>query len=112
MDTKDLIGGNNVTLDVVKSSPTKKAMFLSGGVMRTFPDGKTKPSMLVEMDGKQISYTPNKTSLKNIALVFGYESNNWIGKYVSFECGIVNGKEAIIARPVQQVVSAFAGVVQ
>lgn len=113
MDTKDLIGGNNVTLDVVRTSQSRKAVILSGGAMKTFQDGKTKLSLLVEMDGKSLTYTPNKTSLKNISLAYGYESNNWVGKSITYETGIIQGKDAIIARPIVSApLTSYVGVVQ
>ncbi len=96
MDVTDFLG-DNITLDVVKSSPSKKIVILSGGVLKEF-DGKKKLAMLVEMDGRQLNYIPNKTSMKNIAEICGKESNAWIGKQVQLEVGSVNGKEAVIGK--------------
>lgn len=99
MDIKNLIGGNSVTIESVKNSPTRKAVFLSAGASVTL-EGKERIKFLVELDGKQVSYTPNKTSLKNLSVAYGTETGNWIGKLVGFETGIINNKEAVIARPV------------
>ncbi len=96
MDVTEFLG-DNITLDVVKSSPSKKIVILSGGVLKEF-DGKKKLVMLVEMDGRQLNYIPNKTSMKNIAEICGKESTAWIGKQVQLELGSVNGKEAVLGK--------------
>ena len=97
MDIKNLIGGNSVTLELVRNSPTKRAIVLSGGAMKEMIDKKEKLSMLVEMDGRQVNWIPNKTSMKNVASAYGLETNGWIGKAVRFEEGIVQGKTALLA---------------
>lgn len=99
MDVTKLLE-TSLTLDVVKSSPSKRFVILSGGAMQTMQDGKEKLCLLVEIDGKQINWYPNKTSLKNISASYGVETAGWIGKQVTVEIGTVNGKEATIARPV------------
>ncbi|KKM92291.1 hypothetical protein LCGC14_1219990 [marine sediment metagenome] len=96
MDVTEFLG-DNITLDVVKSSPSKKIVILSGGVLKEF-DGKKKLVILVEMDGRQLNYIPNKTSMKNIAEICGKESTAWIGKQVQLEIGSVNGKEAVLGK--------------
>ena len=99
MDITNMMGGNNVTLDVVKLSQTKKAIILSAGALKQMQDGKDKLNLLVEIDGKQLNWIPNKTSMKNVAKSYGNETGNWIGKMITFQLGIVQGKEAIIASP-------------
>ena len=99
MDVSNMIGGNNVTIDVVKKSPTRKGVILSPGGMKII-EGKEKICFLVEMDGKQLGYLPNKTSLKSMAGSLGNETQAWIGKVVFFEIGIINMKEAIVAKVV------------
>ena len=101
MDVTELLG-DNITLDVVKSSPSKKIVILSGGAMKDF-DGKKKMVVLVEMDGRQINYIPNKTTMKKIAAVYGKESSAWMGKQVQLAVGAINGKEAVIGEPVVSV---------
>ena len=97
MDITEFVG-NSVTVEVVKASPTKSLVILSGGALKDY-EGKKKLCMLVEMDGKQISYTPNKTSLRAIAAKYGNESTAWIGKPIMLAIGSINGKEAVIASP-------------
>ena len=98
MDVSELMG-NNVTKDVVVSSPSKKLVVLSAGAMKQMPDGKNKLNILVEMDGRQLNWIPNKTSMKNLAQKYSVQSEQWVGKPVQLEMGIVNGKEAIIGKP-------------
>ena len=100
MDVSGMVGGNNVTIDGVKSSPVRQGVILSGGAMAKTQDGKDKMSLLVEFNGKQIQWMPNKTSLKFLMDKYGKESNAWIGKVVTFEIGIVNSKECVIGKPV------------
>jgi hypothetical protein len=99
MDVTDLLG-NNVTIDLVKSSPTKRMVILSAGAMKVLQDGKSKLNMLVEMDGRQINYMPNKTSLKLLAEKHGKETTTWVGKAVQLEVGVILGKDAVIAKPI------------
>lgn len=99
MDITNMIAGNNVTIDIVMKSPTKKAFILSAGAIKQI-EGKDKISFLVEIDGRQLGYIPNKTSLRSIANSLGNNTENWVGKLVFFEIGIINAKEAIVARVV------------
>lgn len=106
MDVSNLISSNNVTIDVVKKSPTKQIVLISPGAMKQI-ENKERINFLVEIDGQQKGYMPNKMSLKNMAEAWGNESKLWTGKIAHLEIGIVNGKEAVIAQPkiVQQVVA-------
>lgn len=90
----------NLTIDAVKLSPTKKLVILSGGAVKIMPDGKEKIGLLVEIDGKQISWIPNKTTLKNISAIHGRESTSWIGKQIQLDIGVINGKEAVIGKTI------------
>ena len=97
MDITELLG-SNVTLEVVRSSGSKRLVVLSAGALKDF-DGKKKLSMLVEMDGRQLSWIPNKISLKNLSDKYGKDTAAWLGKSVALEQGIINGKEAVIGKP-------------
>ena len=90
---------NNVTLEQVRASQTKTVVLLNSGIAKTFPDGKTKISFLVEMDGKTMDYTPNRTTLGTLVRVFGKETTLWVGKKIKLEQGVVNNKDAIIGIP-------------
>lgn len=98
MDITNLIGGANVTIDVVKQSPSKKLVILSAGAMKQY-EGKERISFLVEIDGTQKGYSPNRSSLKNMATAWGSDTIKWIGKAVSLTVGVINGKDAVIGMP-------------
>lgn len=99
MDITNLLGG--VNLNYIKSSPTrtKTAVIISSGSMKEEEPGKLKLNLLVEIDGKQLPYIINKTSLTNISSKFGIETAAWIGKSILLEIGEVKGRECVIAKP-------------
>lgn len=99
MDVTNFIGGNTVTVDVVRNSPTKTARILTYGDVQVY-DGKQKIKFAVLLDEKTLTYIPNKMSLKNIAERLGKETTAWMGKEVKLEVGIVNNKDSVIARVV------------
>lgn len=99
MDVSKLLE-TNITLDVVRTSPSKKMCVLTSGEMKTMPDGKLKPTFVVEIDEKQLNWIPNKTTLKNVSEKYGKETQQWVGKLITLEVGQVNNKDAIIGRPV------------
>lgn len=91
---------SNLTVMVVKGSPSKKLFILSGGAPVPTPEGKQKPCLLVEIDGKQINWKPNIASIKNLAAAWGTESQQWVGKAVLVEIGqSFNNKECVIGKP-------------
>lgn len=87
-----------VSVNMVKESKNKKFTFLNQGI-REIRDNRARIKFMVEIDGKQIDYWPNKTSLSNIAQKWGNNSNSWVGKVCNLTIGHVNGKESIIAMP-------------
>lgn len=95
MNISELIS-QNVNIETVRNSKTKKVIILSGGAYKDMPDGKKKLSMLVEMDGKQMYWMPNLTTLRKLALAWGENTDSWIGKVVSVEVGVAHGREAVI----------------
>ena len=99
MDTKHLVEGDSITIQLVKESPSKRCVILSGGSMAQDREGKQKFGMLVEIDGKQKLYRPNKTTLKPMQEKYGFESAAWIGKTINLSIGQVQGKEAILGTP-------------
>ena len=99
MDVTNLMLGDSVTVDVVKSSPTKALVILSGGVMKAMKDGNMKLSLLVEMDGRQLNWVPNKTTMKNLAEAFRSPlSEMWVGKKVTLFVENVKGRDAVIGK--------------
>lgn len=99
MDTKSLTASDYVSKESIKNSPSKKATIVSTGIMPT-NDGEKKFTLMVDMDGEVKRYIPNKTTLKNIQKAHGFESQDWVGKSIRFEAGVINSKEATIGVPV------------
>ncbi|MAH47058.1 hypothetical protein CMI37_14620 [Candidatus Pacearchaeota archaeon] len=99
MDTKQFVESDNVTIDLVKNSPSKQCVIISAGA--TFVDDKNKSRFkcLVEIDGQQKGFIPNKTTLRALQVKYGVESSAWMGKSISLSVGSVLGKEAIIGNP-------------
>ena len=91
--------GNFVTVLAVNASITKKLVILSPGILSPNPEGLMKLQLLVEMDGSQKKWSPNKITIKNLQLKFGTESNAWIGKAVQLSTTIIKGKESVIGTP-------------
>ena len=100
METKQLTESNTVSMAYVNASPSKKLVILSAGAMVQNKEGNLGLQLLVEIDGAQKTYRPNKTTMRNLQARYGTESTNWIGKALSLVVGKVEGKDAIIGTPV------------
>ena len=96
MDATQYGESDYVTVELVKSSPTKKAVII-GDAKSEETDFGLKLRLPVEIDGKRKTYSPNKDSVKNIIQVLGKETKAWLGKAVTFTVLSVMGKESIIA---------------
>ena len=98
MDLKNFIEGDNLNANIVKNSVSKKAVIISQGFFKKMNDGVNKFEIVIEMDGKQWNYIPNKESLQNISFKYGYETSSWIGKTINFGIKMMsNMKEGVIA---------------
>ena len=100
MDTKGLALSDSITVQLVRESPSKRLVILSAGAMVSDKEGKQRFQCLVEIDGGQKTYRPNKTTIKALQDKFGFESNAWVGKSLNVSVGTVQGKEAILGVPV------------
>jgi len=100
MDTRNLAGSDSISVGLVRDSPSKRMVILSAGAMVTDKDNKQRFQCLVEIDGVQKMYRPNKTTIKAMHEKWGFESNNWVGKSLTLEIGSVQGKEAILGKPI------------
>lgn len=99
MEIKNLIDGNNLNANVVKQATNKNAVILSSGAMKKMQDGQEKFSLLVEFDGRQLGFTPNKISLENISKKYGTETTKWVGKVILLNTQLMsNGKDGVIAQ--------------
>ena len=99
MDTKGLEGSDSITIQLVTDSKSKRCVILSAGAMVTDKEGKSKFQCLVEIDGTQKSYRPNKTTIKALQAKYGTESTAWIGKGLELDIGDYQGKPAIFGKP-------------
>ena len=98
-NVEDLLCSNTVTVELIKNSPTKRAIVLSAGTIENDEYGKTRLNILVEVDGKQKFYRPNKTSLDRLAREWGTLTDQWPGKAMSFRIEEIKNREAVIASP-------------
>ena len=100
METKQLTESNAVSMALVNASPTKKLVILSAGAMVQDKEGRMRLEVLVEIDGLQKSFRPNKTTIRALQAKYGSESLAWMGKSLNLVVGKVEGKDAIIGTPV------------
>ena len=103
VDVTQAMESEYVNVDLIRESPTKKAVILNEGVYEEAEyQGKkyNKFNLLIEIDHKQKIWSPNKDSVKNIAEVHGRDSKNWVGKLVLLRIIKQNGKDLVIGLPV------------
>ena len=100
MDTKQLTESDGISIRVVNESPSKKIIILSAGAMKPNREGQSKFNCLVEIDGTQKGYMPNKTTLRLLQAKYGFESSSWVGKSLQLSVGTIEGKTAIIGTPI------------
>lgn len=99
MDTKTLTQSDNVTLQLVRESPSKRLVILTSGAMSLDRENRMRFGCMVEIDGTTKLYRPNKTTMKALQDKYGFESGSWVGKMLTLSIGQVQGKEAIIGTP-------------
>ena len=101
MDVSELLESDFVSVQLVQTSPTKKATILNSGVEETGQYGKGC-KLLVDIDGKQKYYKPNKTSLKAIVLKWGTKTELWVGKTLLLNLAMLQGgKLGVVASPLE-----------
>lgn len=102
MEIGNLIDGKWITVDLVKKSDKKVAVVITEGVMKPVEfDGKKSErlAIIVELNGNQLEWQPNKDSLMNMANAYGRETRLWVGKRVIFNTTVMNGRELVIGQP-------------
>jgi len=99
MDTKSLTESDSITMKMVRDSPSKKLVILSAGAIQPDKEGKQRFQCLVEIDGMNKVFRPNKTTLRVLQAKYGMESSLWVGKSLILTTGVVEGKEAILGTP-------------
>lgn len=61
-----------------------KIKFLDEGTSHTF-DNREAITFKVSLNGVEKKYTPNKTTLRNLATAWGAETKDWVGKSATCE---------------------------
>jgi hypothetical protein len=99
METNQLTESANITMSLIRNSPSKKLVILSSGSMVLDKTGQPKFEVLVEIDGQRKNYRPNKTTMRNLQKKFGTNSDSWVGKILDLSLGNIEGKDAILGVP-------------
>lgn len=101
MDTSKFVGGNFVSVEVVKNSRSKKLVILGEGSEEEVTFGKDTKRMLtipVEIDGQPKLWRPNQDSIKNMWNV-SKDSKQWNGIIVNLQIQSRNQKEMVVGFP-------------
>ena len=84
-----LVEGIAVSGEYVENLKDKKFVVITAPHYYTFKNKDDKEEkkvvMNIEMNGAQMEYHPNKTSLRVMVRLEGYEMDRWIGKIFEFE---------------------------
>ena len=87
--------------DLVNASPTKKAIIISGGQYVTGKYGE-RLELMIEIDTKQKKWSPNRKSANNLTQAYTKDTNRWVGKVISVQVEMDNGKLTILGLPASQ----------
>lgn len=101
-DVTQAMESSYIDVDLVRASPTKKAVIIGEGeyVEKEFQGRKyVKFQIPVEIDKKQKTYAPDKDSLKAISEEWDVESKRWVGHILKLSIGKKNGKDVVNATP-------------
>ena len=98
VDTTRASEGKYVNADMVKKSATKRLVIINEGEYVESQYGE-KLQFKVEIDFKQKVWSPNTDSLKNLQMVYGMNSDKWVGKIIILSTMIFRGKEVVNGVP-------------
>ena len=101
--TKSL--GCYLTVEMAKTSTTKKIVIIGEGEYRSQNyNGEVKDVLFipVELERLQLDWRPNRDTIRNLMMVWGKDTRNWIGKIVHLRISIIRGKEAILGEAILQ----------
>lgn len=96
MDATQFGESKFVNAELVKASPTKKAVIVADPKPEETDYG-VKLTIQVEIDKKAKTYRPNQDSVKNIISALGAETKLWIGKTLILNVLSVMGKDSVLA---------------
>lgn len=105
VDITKAMESSYITADLVRESPTKKCVIIDGGeYVEAEYNGKKyeKFQLVVEIDQKRKTWSPNKDSVRNIMEVFGRDSSAWVGKVIKLRVKKNLGKDVVEGMPVEQ----------
>ena len=98
MNIKKLIDGNYLNATIVNNEHQYNCIILNSGIVKPNKEGVEKLELLVEYNGRQLIYNPNRQSMINLSQKWGLDTINWIGKLFVIKTQVMqNGKEGIIA---------------
>lgn len=103
MDTSKYAESSFVDVDLIRSSPSKKAVVISEGENKAAEYNGEKYEKLeldVEVDGRLKKYSPNRDSVKNLNGAWGTDSKLWVGKVMLLSITKVRGRDCLIALPI------------
>jgi len=97
VDTTRFAEGQNLTVQLVKDSPSKRCVII-GEAQAEETDFGEKLTVQAEIDGKQKKWRMNRDTVKNLRQL-GVDSNTWGGAVVNLRIITVNGKESVVGVP-------------
>ena len=106
MDMTEFMEGKYLTVDLVEKSKDRKAYILTPGIREQGKFGQTA-TLMIDFNGIQKQWSPNKQSVKCLSDAWGVASEQWVGKRIEFtiepvrniKTGELTGSKTLIARP-------------
>ena len=90
-----------VSPDLVGKSKSKKVVFINSGAYVTGKYGE-QLQFIVEIDGKQKKWSPNRDTCQNMSKAYGMDTQGWVGKAMQVTLKqLPTGKLAIIGIPLR-----------
>lgn len=96
VDSTEAMESQFVTVDLVKSSPTKKLVIIDPGDYEKTDYGN-RLTMGVNIDGKRKLWRPNIETVENLQ-VLGKDTVEWLAKPIVLVVEKRSGKEAVIGK--------------
>ena len=99
VDISEAMESDYVSVDVVKQSKTKTIVVIDPGQYEPDDYGNRKLTMVVNLDGKQKKWRPNKKTMQNLQGL-GQDTTEWLGKPIVLSIELYNGKEMVVGMAV------------
>ena len=99
VDIDTLIGGQYVTVDLVKQAKDKRAVIISEGEIITTKWGTQKLELEVQVDTFTKTWSLNQETLRNLREQWGNNTKAWIGKIVLLSTSEREGKRYVVGFP-------------